>query len=400
MHLSHVTLDHFRSYAHLAWSLGPGLTLVLGENASGKSNLLEAIALLATLRSPRAGADGEMIAWSSPAPPVARVQGTAQRGAGPVTVEVAVAARTDAQGRVRPGRSGAPLSSKRVRLNGVAHRSADVVGAITAVLFSAVDLDVIAGAPSARRRLLDTAISQVDREYARALRTYERALTQRNALLKRIAGGRGAADQLAPWDDAVSGAGATIVAGRAAAAHDLQRFAAAYHQRIRETAGSREEALALVYRPALGEAGLPEVPSPEAVRERLRAALEAQRSREIAARSTLTGPHRDDLLVLLGGRLAAAYGSRAQFRTIAVALRLGEADLLRTHTGEQPIVLLDDLFSELDPARRAATAEALSGREQVIVTSADPGTVPEALRAPAATYHLANGTLTAPQRGS
>ncbi len=393
MYLTLLTLDQFRSYGHCVASLTPGLTLVLGDNATGKSNLLEAAYMLAALRSPRAGTEGEVMAWDAPRPPVTRLDGRAERSDGPVRVEIAIAARTDARGAVLQARSGAPLTSKRVRLNGVPRRSADAVGAIAAVLFTTLDIEIITGSPAQRRRFLDFTLSQADRAYARALRQYERTLTQRNALLKRISKGQATAAQLPVWDQPLAAAGSVIIAGRAAAMRDLEAGAHRHHAELSAEDAAAAEVLALTYQPALAAAGLPPTPSIEAVQERLLAALAAQRSREVAAGTTLAGPHRDDMAILLDGHAAAAYASRAQQRTAALALRLAEADLLRHRTGEIPILLLDDIFSELDPRRRAATARAIGTAEQVLLTAADPAAVPEGLAAPAAVYRVTRAGL-------
>lgn len=393
MHLTTLTLDQVRSYPHLDLSLQPGVTLIQGDNAQGKSNLLEAIYVLAVLRTPRAATDGELIAWDAPAPPVARIAGVAETQEGVVQVEIAIAARTDAQGRIVRGQSGAPLTGKRVRLNGIVRRSTDIIGAIGAVLFTTLDIEIVTGAPSTRRRFLDLAIAQSDHAYARALRQYERALTQRNALLKRIAQGEATADQLSPWNDAFATAGSVLVAGRALAVLELQERAPGYQARLSDPSGSHSESLALRYRPALGQAALPDLLSSATVESQLRAAMAAQRPREMAAGTSLVGPHRDDLEILLNDRPAAAYASRAQQRSVALSLRLAEADLLRFRQREEPILLLDDVFSELDPGRREAVAEALGRAEQVLVTSADPTPIAGILPPCVATYHLRNGAV-------
>ncbi len=425
MYLTDLTLDHFRSYAGLSLTLRPGLTLVIGDNATGKSNLLEAIYTLAATRSPRASTEGELIAWDAPHPPVTRIAGAAQRADGPVRVEIALVARTDPQGTVVPAKSGAPLTSKRIRVNGVNRRASDATGQIAAVLFTTLDIEIITGSPSHRRRYLDLTIAQYDRAYARAYSRYDKAVTQRNALLKRIRAGEATAAELAPWDDVLISEGATVVAARADAVKQLAAAANRHHDDVTsfdatatntptdaatdtatptdtatDTATDKATAthtdagtLDLAYQPALGKAGLPDVATANAVQERLQAALSAERRRELGAGTTLIGPHRDDVAIQLNGHAAAAYASRAQQRSIALALRLAEADLLRARTGEWPILLLDDVFSELDPSRRTATARAIAGAEQVIVSSADAATVPDALPAAVDSYRVADGQL-------
>ncbi|MDE2640602.1 MAG: DNA replication and repair protein RecF [Chloroflexota bacterium] len=416
MYLRELELDHFRSYERLRLSLGPGLTLLVGDNAAGKSNLLEAVALLAMTRSPRASTEGEMIGWSALAaasleePAVARVGGRAERADGPVQVEIALVARADAQGRPAPTRSGAPLTSKRLRLNGVARRATQVVGRISAVLFTTLDIEILTGPPSRRRRFLDLLIAQSDRGYARAYGRYDKAVTQRNAVLKRMSEGAAGAGALAPWDDVLAEAGGAVLAARASAVAALSELAPGRHRFLAPEPGADAGPLRLDYQPALHTTPWPpgDRPTPADAGALLRDAMAAARRREVAAGATLVGPHRDDVALLLGDRPAGRYASRAQQRSIALALRLAEADLLRQRAGEAPILLLDDLFSELDAARREATAVALSealhdpggagaepepGVGQLLVTTADAAALPPGLPPPTASYRIAESAL-------
>ncbi len=179
MHLRQLTLVHFRNYEQQQLALGPGIVLVLGRNAQGKTNLLEAAFLLAAGRSESAASDADFIGWSAreEPQPFARVAGTAVRAAGEVSVEITLAGREGAHGLA---------ASMRYRLNGLARRAADGAGAITAVLFATDDMDLVKGAPAVRRRYLDVMLSQVDRPYLRAMQRYGKVLTKRNALLRRI----------------------------------------------------------------------------------------------------------------------------------------------------------------------------------------------------------------------
>ncbi|PZC48454.1 MAG: DNA replication and repair protein RecF [Chloroflexi bacterium] len=421
MYLRTLELDAFRSYDHLRLTLPPGLTLFIGDNAAGKSNLLEAIAVLAMTRSPRATTEGEMIGWPAitaatrEEPAVARIAGQAERSQGPVQVEIALVARADAQGRPLKSRSGAPLSSKRLRLNGIARRATEIVGQIGAVLFTTLDIEILTGPPSRRRRFLDLLIAQSDRGYARAYSTYDKAVTQRNAVLKHMGAGDATAAELAPWDDVLAHEGGIILAARASAVAALAELAPERHRFL--TSGDEAGALRLAYLPALGPPalGLPALgpptlargvapagdpPDAAAASGLLRDAMAAVRRREVGAGTTLVGPHRDDLSLTIDARPAGAYASRAQQRSVALALRLAEADLLRQRTGEAPILLLDDLFSELDVARREATAAALAdtlgaspGTAQLLVTTADARALPDALPGATAGFRIADGRV-------
>jgi DNA replication and repair protein RecF len=415
MHLSHLSLTNVRSFRRLELDLGPGSYVVVGENAEGKSNLLESMAMLATTRSVRPGADGELISWDALREeplPAARLAGRVESATGSDTVEIAVAARALTAGAghevdagspsagpaVVEGAPGAPSAqlpptpaptvqpptSRRFRLNGVARRASDLVGTLRAVLFSAADLGVVAGPPAARRRYLDLTLSQLDAGYLRGAQRYARVLQQRNSLLRRLAERRGGADELDFWDQELAAAGAVLVAGRARA---LSRLATGAAERYAELAPG-DAPLTPRYRPALppdlaatltgGDAAGTNV---EALADALREALAERRREEVAAGMTRIGPHRDDVAFLLGGRELAAVGSRGQQRGAALALRLAEVALFRERTGEPPVLLLDDVLSELDAARRARVIEAAYDVEQLFVTTPDaerppPGTLP------------------------
>lgn len=363
MELARLSLSNFRNYARQELALSGGHVLLLGENAQGKTNLLEAIFLLVTGRSERADTDADLISWRarSDSQPVARVVGSAHRSGGPVAVEVLVAGRVSARGVL--------VASKRFKLNGVPRRASDVIGAITSVLFTTDDMELVRGAPSGRRRYLDVMLSQADRGYVRALQRYTKVVTQRNALLRRVQEGHARGEELEYWDGELAREGAQLLTARARAAVDLARGASEAHARL---SGERE-AFALAYRPRFSDswpaARLVEAASAE-VAAALLERLQQTRARDIAAGVTLTGPHRDDLTMLLGGEPASSFASRGQQRTAALALRLAEARLLFERSGERPILLLDDVLSELDASRRSMVLAEIDA-DQVLITSAD-----------------------------
>jgi len=364
MHLKRLSLTNFRNYARQEMEFAPGPVLLLGENAQGKTNLLEAVALLATGRSDRADSDADYIAWGmrGDAQPFARVVGVAQRAGRDVSVELAVIGRPGAHDRL--------LASKRFKLNGVAKRASDVIGALTAVLFTTDDMELVKGTPSGRRRYLDVMLSQADHVYLRALQRYTKVVTQRNALLKRVQEGASRRDELAYWDEELARDGATLLAGRAAAVAALAEGAAEAHASL---SGQRER-FALAYLPRFSDDWPPERIAGASQDELFAALLErlrASHGRDVAAGLTLTGPHRDDLAMTLGGESASAFASRGQQRTAALALRLAEARLLYERTGERPVLLLDDVLSELDEGRRASVLAAIAA-DQVLITSPDP----------------------------
>ncbi len=374
MHLTRLQLSNFRSWTELELDLDPGITLVSGANAAGKSNLVEAIYMLASLRSTRAQTEGELISWDAPQPQVMRVAGTAQRDAESLEVEIALAAREGANAGEARRRSGAPLTSKRIRLNGVARRASDVLGAIRAAQFTTLDIELLTGGSALRRRYLDVVVGQLRPSHAANLSRYQRALSQRNALLKRIAERQAAEAELAQWDDLLSTAAEPIWQARADASEALSRFAFLRHEALRAP-DDPAEALSLTYAPA----------NQRSLRE--------SRIRDLARGSTGVGPHRDELEINLGARPAANFASRAQQRAVALSMRLAEADYLASESADSPILLLDDVFSELDPPRRERTAEAVSAVEQVILTTADRSAIPFEASALAAAVVIADGQI-------
>ncbi|MEK9659154.1 MAG: DNA replication and repair protein RecF [Chloroflexota bacterium] len=374
MRLSSLSLTAVRSYPALALELGPGLTVVCGENGQGKSNLLEACYLLALGRSYRAATDRDLIAWDAvSAGTAALIAARIERAAGPLEARVGLEA------------SGEANVLKRVRLNGVAKRAADLVGALAAVLFSADDLALISGPPAGRRRYLDVLLSQASHPYLRSLQHYQRVLTQRNALLKGLKEGRAREDELAYWDDALAAGAASLLAARYGAVSRLAPLAAEAYARL---AGDGR-AFSVGYAGTVPFAG--EAPSPADAA----AALAASRGQERARGMTVVGPHRDDLRLTLDGVEMARHASRGQQRLAALALRLAEGRWLAARRGEQPVVLLDDVLSELDAQRRAQVLEEVAGADQVIVTTADLGLLPWAALAGARVLRVAGGMLEA-----
>lgn len=388
MHIRRLQLTGFRTYPKLDLALDAGRLLFLGDNAQGKSNLLEAIYLLASGRSVRAANDGELIGWGaeSEGQPFTRLQADIARRDGPIALETLVVGPSNAPG------APSTRAGKRFRVNGIPRRAIDFVGQLRAVLFTADDLELISGPPAVRRAYLDAALSQLDRAYYAALQRYGRIMQQRNASLRRIREGIAGLDELALWDDSFTREGATIIAGRINAVVRLAGLAATAHG---ELSGALE-ALELAYEPQLGEEWsrlLPTQATPAAVQPLFAAALTAQRRRETAAGVSLAGPHRDDISIKLNGVAAASFGSRAQIRTAALALRLAEARLLMTNA-DPPVLLLDDIVSELDESRRASVLAGVSGFDQVWFTATANASLPPGFRASCRTYTVHAGSIT------
>jgi DNA replication and repair protein RecF len=374
MRLRRLQLADYRNFPRLDLSLPSGPVVIIGGNAQGKSNLLEAVYLLSTMRSPRADSDGELIrhqaAQVEGVPLLARLVAEVEGRAGPLRLEMAIVARGRGLGSLAARPAGVPRANKVVRVNGVARRLADAVGRLNAVLFTAHDMEMIDGPPSLRRRYLDITISQVDGGYLRALQRYAKVVLQRNHLLKRVQEGSARREELAFWSQELVREGSYIVRARALTVASLGPLAVAAHVALTEG----QEELALVYQPQLGGAvdGL----QASSLGQGELAAAFAQvigrwGEREIGAGVSLLGPHRDDLLFHLNGISAATFASRAQQRTITLALRLAEARYLLERRGESPVLLLDDVLSELDGRRRAAVLAAIADYEQVLVTATE-----------------------------
>ncbi|MGE0544429.1 MAG: DNA replication/repair protein RecF [Dehalococcoidia bacterium] len=368
MRLTRLSLANFRNYERLDLNLPSGPVLFVGENAQGKTNLLEAVYLLATTRSLRTSSDIELMRRDAQNDPLVatHVTGIAQRAGDRVEVDVAIGRRAPPGGI--NGSGGHTI--KRMRVNGVPHRAASVVGQITAVFFTSLDIDLITGPPSGRRRHLDIMLSQVDHAYLQSLQRYTRIVQQRNSLLRQIDEGRAGSEQLGTWDDELVIYGAAIITRRHAALVTLNDQATRFHAGL---SGDRER-LTITYQPQLGsesrEATI-DLSDSNVVQTRFREALLQRRRREIASGVSLIGPHRDDIRFDLDGTPAAAFGSRAQQRTVALALRLAEGELLRAQSGDAPILLLDDILSELDEHRRTAVLETIASAEQALITTAD-----------------------------
>ncbi len=373
MRLTHLSLTNFRNYARLELDLPAPLTVLQGANAQGKTNLLEAIHLLATARSPRAIAERELINWLALEGPLPYARLTGEINQGEQLELVLLLARNGT------GNNGMSVR-KQVRINGAAKRALDLIGRLRVVLFLPEDVSLIAGSPAERRRYLDIALCQIDPAYCRALAEYAKALAQRNALLKRLRDEGGDIGQLNFWDELLSRNGALLLQRRARALDVLERLAAESHHMLTQGA----ERLRLTYlpspgpgrlfpgRPAATESG--EVYAGFAageIAERLAGQLRATRSRDIASGTSLLGPHRDDVGFSVAGRDLRLYGSRGQQRTAALALKLAEVRMMHTETGESPLLLLDDVMSELDAGRRHALLETLREVDQALVTTTD-----------------------------
>lgn len=345
--LSRLQLTDLRAYAALDASFGPGPQLVWGPNAAGKTSLLEAMVLLARGGSHRTTTDVELVRWGAD---VARIEGQA----GADAVEVAL---------VRPGSIAAASGArKRIRVNGIARRASALSEKLRVVLFAPEDMLLVVGSPSLRRAVIDQLASSLFPAYAAELATYGRALQQRNGLLRAIRDETASREELRYWDRPFLDAGGVVVATR----HELLRriaapLAAAHGEIAPEEASAG--ALGLEYM-TNAPAGPDESP-----RDALARRLAETAEKEMWNGTTLVGPHRDDVAFSMAGRDLAAFASRGQQRTAILALKLAELDLVTAGDGRPPLLLLDDVFSELDPARRAHLVRRIAELPQAFVTT-------------------------------
>ena len=369
MRVERLSLTTFRSYSTLEVSFPDGPQVVVGPNATGKTSLLEAIVVLGTARSHRAGQDGELVSWGAEfARLEAEVGGTAQ---GSDKVEMVIARTATGGGR------------KRVLVNGVARRPAALGATLPVVLFAPEDMLLVVGSPGLRRNSLDTLIAQTVPASATTMSTYARALTQRNNLLRQVREGMAAPDELRYWDEVVINDGAQIVDWRRATLAQLSGPLSAAHQEI----APGEEPLELRY---LTNA---EPQATETTRDALRRRLIDTRDKEMWNGATLIGPHRDDIAFVSDERELASSASRGQQRTAILAYKLAQLDLLTLSVGQPPLLLLDDVFSELDPDRRAHLVRRIGALPQAFVTTTTTDDLDPALVAASTVWSVSPGQL-------
>ena len=384
MELTRLALENFRSYAAAELIPDPGLTVVAAPNGTGKSNLLEAIHATIVGRSHRAVVDAELVRHGAS---FARVRlelagGTASGGS---TIELVV-----------PGTGPAPGIRKRLTVNGVARRSTTLSEVARVVLFRPEEMLLLVGLPSERRRFLDGIVAQRDRRAARDLVEVARVVTQRNALLRAIRAEEASIDTLGFWDEQLAQLGARIMRARLEVLAELVERIGPLHDAV--ASGAEGAEVGLIYLDGLKEAWSERsdprrrMPTDDELMAAYRRRIAAVRPKEAWNGVSLVGPQRDDLRAELGGRDVASHASRGQQRTIILAMKLAETDLLGAD-GLRPIVLLDDVFSELDPERAARLSDLLADRGQVIVTTADPATLEGARRRHASIWRIDLGRV-------
>jgi len=369
MRVARILIEDFRSYARAERALAPGVTALVGRNGAGKTNVLEAIHLIARGDSPRAHDDAELVRWGAN---TARVSARVERIDDARTVDILLFAPPAGERR-RP---------RRYLLDGAGKRADEAVGELAVVSFFPEDVQLLAEAPSARRRYLDAMVGQVHKRHRAESREYGRVLEQRNALLRVLRDEGRPTSELAFWDSELVRLAASISLRRLEAVREL---VAPFREAATRFSGA--DALSLAYAAQVEGDTQPERQAAYLT------LLDSKRDREIWQGTTLVGPHREDLAVSAHGRALPTFASRGEQRSAVLSLKLAEAAWIRERVGELPVFLLDDVLSELDPGRRDALVDALPAEAQTLLTAAFEAGVPDRLIERAEVLRVKDGSL-------
>lgn len=396
MQIEHLSLTNFRNYARLETPLPTKPLVLYGDNAQGKTSLLEAIYYLATSKSPYTTSDRQLIHWRMEGEPLpfARMAAEIVNKSGFHRLEITM---------LLENVNGLARFKKVIKQNGVEKRVMDVVGLLNVVLFLPQDLALVDGTPSDRRHFMNVTLSQVDRDYYTALEKFERILPQRNALLRRIAERNASEKELDLWDEQIVEAGSVIIARRQGFLRELELAA----QRAHHDLTGDKETLSLQYQPSFAPTAegdgqlsfdvlgldLHREIAPATIAPQFAEHLRAERRESILRGVTLSGPHRDELRLLINGRDAGLYGSRGQARTAVMSLKLAELAWMRERTGDWPILLLDEVIAELDQARRAYLLGRIDGVTQTLLTTTELEIFTPAFLERAAVWRVEDGQI-------
>lgn len=354
MQLTQVEARDFRCLRQVAFNPAPGINLLRGDNAQGKTSVLEAILYAATSKSHRTNSDDDLVCHGTPG---FRVGLTADRSDRTVAVEAIYWEK-----------------AKRFKINGVAQpRLSDILGRIHIVMFSPDDVELVRGGAAGRRRFLDMELSQINAPYLGALQQYRQTLRQRNELLRAY---KVDPDLFDVWDEQLARQGAQLIAARTAYVEQLAPLTAAVHARIADG-----EAMALTY--------APDVRNEQEFRE----VLTRNRAGDQKRGQTSRGPHRDDLGLLVAGQSARAFASQGQQKTAALALKLAELELIHARVGEYPALLLDEVLAELDEHRAAQLFDTIPDAVQCFVTTTEVRLDTRRFSRDATSFRIEAGTL-------
>jgi DNA replication and repair protein RecF len=396
MQLKRLSLTNFRNFARLDVDVPPATTLILGNNAQGKTSILEAVYFLATMTSFQAGSDRELVNF---------IEGRKELAVGRIVAEYVRAGR-DHKLEVRIIKERNRLNQERVRkeviLDGSKKKLVEAVGHFNAVLFLPQMLSIVEGAPSDRRRYIDLALAQVDPHYAQSLNEYNKILSNRNALLKQLYEDKGDPGQLDFWDERIAKRGAQLIFARIHAVQELEHNAARIHHEL--THG--REVLRLAYDPAYDPLPKPEnqpilldaptdrsAVTEDKIEKGFHQALLELRREEIQRGMTTIGPHRDEIRFLANGIDLGTFGSRGQVRTTMLTLKMAEVDWIKARSGHLPVLLLDEVLAELDEVRRADLLKRVPDWDQVLMTTTDASLFAEDFVKTSRVWQIQDGRL-------
>lgn len=369
MYIKTLSLQNFRNYKNLTVHLNSGLNIFVGNNAQGKTNLLEAIYILSLSKSYRTGREIELINHDENQTSIqARIKKMANLD---LTVIV---------GKDTP---------KRLLVNNKGTTSNKFMGHLNSVLFTPDSLQLVKGSPGERRRFLDIQICQIDPVYRETLLKYQRVVRQRNSLLKSAIEQRSLLNQLPSWDEQLLSLGAKIMFTRQDIVETLQ-----YHSKVSHGKISNEvEELTVIYEPFFAKAQKGKKYTLKEIENRFRQLLQEKRQEEIRRAHTLLGPQRDDLVFTINDLDLRTYGSQGQQRTAVLSYILAELELMHQETNEYPIVLLDDVMSELDKTRRNDLVSILNDKAQIIVTTTDLSNFTQEIIEKASLFNISGGKI-------
>jgi DNA replication and repair protein RecF len=366
--LNSIQLHNYRNYKELELKTDNQVNLFVGPNAQGKTNLLEAIFALALTKSHRTSKDKELIGWEADS---ARIHGEVEKRYGMVKLDLMYSTQ-----------------GKKAKINGLEQRKlSDFIGSLNVVMFAPEDLEIVKGTPGIRRRFLDMEIGQVHPGYLHTLTQYTKVLAQRNNFLKTTSPGSSQLAMLDIWNMQLAEHGVKIMKKRKHFIHKLQRWAEQIHSGI--TAGG--EHLTIEYRPSF-DGGASE--DETVLFEQFMLKLSQVKDQEIRRGMSLVGPHRDDMAFFINGKEAAVYGSQGQQRTTALSLKLAEIELICEEIGEYPLLLLDDVLSELDQNRQTQLIETFQSKVQTFITTTGLESVNVSKLQDAGIYDVREGRVT------
>lgn len=369
MYLSELQLNHYRNYESVDVHFSPDTNVLIGENAQGKTNLLEAIYVLALARSHRTNTDRELIQWHED---FAKITGLVQRSAGKTPLELVLSQK-----------------GKKAKVNHLEQaKLSQYIGQLNVVLFAPEDLNIVKGSPAVRRHFIDMEFGQVSSKYLYNISQYKSILKQRNQYLKQLQR-RQAKDlvYLGVLSDQLAAYGAEVTVARRQFLQQMEKWAQKLHQEITKD----REVLTFKYQSQIPEEQLDQ--SVEELYQQFQTLYEKQQIREVEQGTTLIGPHRDDVQFLVNDKDVQAFGSQGQQRTTALSVKLAEIDLMKAQTGEYPILLLDDVLSELDDLRQTHLLKTFQNKVQTFLTTTSLENVKKEIIATPRVFTVTNGVV-------